>query len=62
MGSLQVDEGRRHLAAGTRELLGRQESKIGVIRITEHQSERLSQASVVSGKGFQAGDVVKLMP
>ncbi len=44
------------------ELLGRQESKIGVIRITEHQSERLSQASVVSGKGFQAGDVVKLMP
>lgn len=44
------------------ELLGRQESKIGVIRIDRHQSERLSQASVVSGKGFQSGDIVKLMP
>jgi curli biogenesis system outer membrane secretion channel CsgG len=44
------------------ELLGRKESKIGVIRLTQHQSERLSQASVVSGKGFQSGDIVKLMP
>ena len=44
------------------EVLGRKESKIGVIRITEHQSERLSQAAIVSGKGFQSGDIVKLMP
>ncbi|MBI3606846.1 MAG: hypothetical protein HY207_02645 [Nitrospirae bacterium] len=44
------------------ELLGRQESKIGVIRLTQHQNERLSQASVVSGQGFQSGDVVKPVP
>ena len=44
------------------EFLGRKESKIGVIRLDQHQSERLSQASVVSGKGFQSGDIVKLMP
>lgn len=44
------------------ELLGRKESKIGVIRLDQHQSERLSQASVVSGRGFQSGDIVKLAP
>jgi hypothetical protein len=44
------------------EVLGRKETKIGVIRIVEHQNERLSDATVVSGQGFQSGDVVKLIP
>jgi curli biogenesis system outer membrane secretion channel CsgG len=44
------------------EVLGRKESKIGVIRISEHQNERLSGAAIVSGQGFQSGDVVKLIP
>jgi len=41
------------------EVLGRRESKIGVIRVTSHQNERLSEAAIVSGQGFQSGDVVR---
>lgn len=44
------------------EILGRKESRIGVIRIDRHQNERLSQASAVSGQGFQSGDVLKPAP
>lgn len=44
------------------EVLGRKESKIGVIRISQHQNERLSNATVVSGQGFQSGDIVKDTP
>jgi curli biogenesis system outer membrane secretion channel CsgG len=44
------------------ELLGTKETKIGVIRISGHQNERLSNATIVSGKGFQSGDVVKVVP
>lgn len=44
------------------EVLGRKESKIGVIRIDQHQSEQLSAASVVSGRGFQSGDIIKPTP
>jgi curli biogenesis system outer membrane secretion channel CsgG len=44
------------------ELLGSKETKIGVVRISQHQSERLSNATIVSGKGFQAGDIVKAAP
>jgi curli biogenesis system outer membrane secretion channel CsgG len=44
------------------ELLGRKESQIGVIKITGHQNDRLSEASVVSGSGFKAGDIVKVAP
>ena len=44
------------------ELLGRKESRIGVIKITSHQNERLSEASAVSGAGFRSGDIVKVAP
>ncbi|MFZ5862075.1 MAG: CsgG/HfaB family protein [Nitrospirota bacterium] len=44
------------------ELLGTKETKIGVVRISEHQNERLSTTTIVSGKGFQSGDVVKVVP
>jgi curli biogenesis system outer membrane secretion channel CsgG len=44
------------------EVLGTKETKIGVLRISEHQNERLSNATIVSGKGFQSGDVVKVVP
>lgn len=44
------------------ELLGYKESKIGVVRISQHQNDRLSQATIVSGKGFQSGDIVKATP
>ena len=44
------------------ELLGRKESRKGVIKITGHQNERLSNASVVSGSGFAPGDIVRIIP
>jgi curli biogenesis system outer membrane secretion channel CsgG len=44
------------------ELLGRKESRIGVIKITRHQNERLSEASAVSGAGFRSGDIIKIGP
>jgi len=46
----------------TGELLGRKESKIGVVKITRHQNERLSEASAVSGAGFKSGDIVRAGP
>ena len=30
--------------------------------ITSHQSDKLSEASVSSGMGFQAGDIVRAKP
>ncbi len=44
------------------QLLGAKETKIGVVRISEHQNERLSSTTIVSGKGFQSGDIVKVVP
>lgn len=44
------------------QVLGYKENKIGVIQINRHQNENLSEATVVSGTGFQAGDVVKPIP
>ncbi len=46
----------------TGELQGRRESRIGVVKITRHQDERLSEASAVSGQGFRVGDIVKITP
>jgi len=43
-------------------VLGYKESKIGVIKIASHQNEILSSASVVSGSGFQVGDIAKQIP
>jgi len=37
-------------------------SKIGIIKLTSHQNEYLSSAKVVSGSGFQIGDLAKPIP
>ncbi len=42
----------------TGEVLGHKETRIGVVQLTRHQNENLSEVSVVSGKGFKVGDVV----
>jgi len=44
------------------QVLAYKESKIGVIQLGDHQNENLSSATVVSGIGFQAGDLVKPLP
>lgn len=44
------------------QVLGYRESRIGVIKIASHQNENLSLATIVSGSGFQAGDVAKPIP
>lgn len=41
------------------QVLGYKESKVGVIQISRHQNENLSEATVVLGTGFKAGDLVK---
>ncbi len=43
-------------------VLAYRESRIGVIQIGNHQDINNSTAAVVSGSGFRAGDVVKLIP
>ena len=44
------------------QVLGYRESKIGIIKIASHQNENLSSATIVSGSGFQVGDVAKPIP
>ncbi|MFZ2540495.1 MAG: hypothetical protein WAW75_01845 [Gallionella sp.] len=44
------------------QVLGYRESKVGIIQIGSHQNENLSNATVVSGSGFQVGDLAKPMP
>ena len=44
------------------QVLGYKESKVGVIQISDHRDENLSSATIVSGNGFKAGDVVKPIP
>jgi len=46
----------------TGELLGRKQSRVGTVRITGHQNERLSDAVVVSGDDLKVGDIVKVAP
>ncbi|MBI5454665.1 MAG: hypothetical protein HY956_08565 [Deltaproteobacteria bacterium] len=41
--------------------LGKRDRLIGEVIITAHQNEKISEASVKSGAGFQAGDVVKVL-
>ena len=41
------------------QVLGYKENKVGVVQISRHQNENLSEATVVSGTGFKAGDLVK---
>ncbi len=44
----------------TGRVLGKREKKIGEIAISSHQGEYISEASIKSGIGFKAGDVVRL--
>lgn len=41
--------------------LGKRDRLIGEVIITAHQNEKISEAAVKSGAGFQAGDVVKVL-
>lgn len=41
------------------QVLGYKETKIGVVQISRHQNENLSEAIVVSGSGFKIGDLIK---
>lgn len=43
----------------TGRVIGKREKQIGEVVITEHQGENISEASIKSGVGFQAGDVVR---
>jgi hypothetical protein len=39
--------------------LGKREKQIGEITLTSHQNDRISEAKVAMGTGFQAGDIVR---
>lgn len=43
----------------TGRVIGKREKKIGEIMITAHQGDRISEANVKSGAGFQVGDVIR---
>ena len=43
----------------TGEVLGSDETKVGRVKVTKVMGARLSTASVVSGSGFKAGDMIK---
>ena len=43
----------------TGRVIGKREKQIGEIMVTSHQSDRVSEATITSGLGFQAGDIVR---
>lgn len=45
----------------TGRVIGKREKQIGEAILTNHQGENVSEASVKSGVGFQAGDIVKVL-
>ncbi|MBI3753612.1 MAG: hypothetical protein HY266_06170 [Deltaproteobacteria bacterium] len=45
----------------TGRVIGREENQIGEIMFTSHQSEKISEGTVSSGTGFQAGDIVRVI-
>ena len=45
----------------TGRVIGKREKQIGEIMITGHQSDRVSEGTITSGMGFQAGDIVRAM-
>jgi hypothetical protein len=45
----------------TGRVIGKREKQIGEIMVTSHQSERVSEATISSGMGFQPGDIVRAM-
>ena len=45
----------------TGRVLGKQETKIGEVKLASHQSDTVSQASIVNGNGIQRGDILKVI-
>jgi hypothetical protein len=45
-----------------RQILGYKENKIGVIKINHNQNENFSEAAILSGSGFQVGDIARALP
>jgi curli biogenesis system outer membrane secretion channel CsgG len=43
----------------TGRVIGKREKKIGEVVLTAHQGERISEAGIRSGAGFQTGDILK---
>jgi curli biogenesis system outer membrane secretion channel CsgG len=41
--------------------LGKREKLIGEITLVSHQNERISEAKITTGTGFQVGDIVRVM-
>lgn len=41
--------------------MGKREKLIGEITLISHQNERISEAKITSGTGFQVGDIVRVM-
>jgi len=44
------------------QIFGYKDTKIGVIKIKRSSDENTSEASIVSGSGFQAGDIARYIP
>jgi hypothetical protein len=44
------------------QIFGYKDTKIGVIKINRNSDEYHSEASIVSGSGFQAGDIARYIP
>lgn len=44
------------------QILGYKENKIGIIKINRHQNANVSEAAILSGAGFQVGDVARPTP
>ena len=41
--------------------LGRRQSKIGEIRLSSHQNNKVSEGSITDGSGFKRGDILKVV-
>ena len=41
--------------------LGRRQSKIGEIRLSSHQNNKVSEGSITNGRGFKRGDILKIV-
>jgi hypothetical protein len=44
------------------QIFGYKDTKVGVIKINRHSDENTSEASIVSGSGFQPGDIARYIP
>ncbi len=55
-----ISDVRRDPVSG--QILGYKDTNIGVIKIDRNSDENVSEASIVSGSGFQAGDIARYIP